>query len=305
MAARAYWSGQIRLSLVSIPVQIYSATKGGNRVRFNQIHEPSGKRIRYEKVVPGIGPVDPDEIVKGNEVEKGEYILLSDDEIDEVKLEAKHTMDLVHFVDRKEIDPIYFDRPFFVVPDDDAVAGEAYVVLRDALRKSGKVGLGQIVAHGRSSVVSLAPCGDGLIIEMLRYADEIRNSETFFADVPDGKPDKELLDLAEQLIDRKSGPFDPKEFEDAYNQSLRELIEAKKEKREPRTIEEPEIGGNVVDLMEALKRSVGKKDEEAKSETKGAKKRTSRRRSGSTKKTSRQKSSSKSGKSSSKSRKAA
>lgn len=304
MAARAYWSGQIRLSLVSIPVQVYTATKSGSRIRFNQIHEPSGKRIRYEKVVPGIGPVDPDDIVKGYEVEKGKYVLFSDEEMEAVKLEAKHTIDLVHFVDRKEIDPIYFDRPFFVAPDDDAVAGEAYIVLRDALRKSGKVGLGQIVARGRSSVISLGPCGDGLLIEMLRYADEIRKSETFFAGVPDEKPDKELLELAEELIDRKSGPFDPKEFEDAYNQSLRELIEAKKEKRKPQTIEEPEIGGNVVDLMEALKRSVGKKDE-AKSKAKGAKKQTSRRRSGSTRKTSRQKSSSKSGKSSSKSRKAA
>jgi DNA end-binding protein Ku len=259
MPARAYWSGQIRLALVSIPVQVFSATRGGSRISFNQIHKPSGKRIRYEKVVPGLGPVDPDDIVKGYEVEKGKYVLLTDDEIDDVKLEAKHTIDLVHFVDRKEIDPIYFDRPFFVAPEDDEVAGEAYVVLRDALRKSGKVGLGQIVARGRSNIISLAPCGKGLIIETLRYADEIQKSDSFFADVPGDKPEKELLSLAEELIERKTGPFDPKQFKDAYDVSLRELIEAKMEKRKPQAIEEPEIGSNVINLMEALKRSVDKK----------------------------------------------
>jgi DNA end-binding protein Ku len=268
MPARAYWSGQIRLALVSIPVQVFSATRSGSRISFNQIHKPSGKRIRYEKVVPGLGPVDPDDIVKGYEVEKGKYVLLTEDEIDDVKLEAKHTIDLVHFVDRKEIDPIYFDRPFFVAPEDDEVAGEAYVVLRDALRKSGKVGLGQIVARGRSSIISLAPCGKGLIIETLRYSDEIQKSDSFFAEVPADKPEKELLSLAEELIERKSGPFDPKEFKDAYDLSLRELIEAKMEKRKPQAIEEPEIGSNVVNLMDALKRSVQKKGAAAKSATK-------------------------------------
>jgi DNA end-binding protein Ku len=293
MPARAYWSGQIRFSLVSIPVEVFSATKSGSRISFNQIHEPCGKRIRYEKVVPGLGPVDPDEIVKGYEVEKWKYVLLSDEEMDEVKLEAKHTIDLVHFVDRKEIDPIYFDRPFFVAPDDDNVAGEAYVVLRDALRKSGKVGLGQIVAQGRSSVISLGPCGDGLIVEMLRYQDEIRKSETFFADVPDEKPEKELLDLADELIDRKSGPFEPEVFKDSYELALRELIEAKRKKRKPREFEEPKIGSNVVDLMEALKRSVGKKAE-TQDKTKATKKQASRRRSRTSKKISKRKTSRKS-----------
>lgn len=279
MPARAYWSGQIRLALVSIPVQVHSATRSGNRISFNQIHKPSGKRIRYEKVVPGLGPVDQDDIVKGYEVEKGKYVLLSDDEINDVRLAAKHTIDLVHFVDRREIDPIYFDRPFFVAPDDDEVAGEAYVVLRDALRKSGKVGLGQIVARGRSSIVSLAPCGEGLIFETLRYADEIQKSDAFFAEVPDAEPEEELLSLAEELIERKTGPFDPKIFKDAYDLSLRELIEAKLEKRKPQEIEEAELGGNVINLMEALKRSVARKSDTSQPKKAPAKKQAPRSRS--------------------------
>ena len=143
MPARAYWSGRIRLSLVSIPIQLFAATKSGSRISFNQIHEPTGKRIRYEKVVPGVGPVDTDDIVKGYEVEKGKYVLLSQEEIDSVKLEAKRTIDLVQFVDQSEIDALYFDRPFYVTPEDEEDGQEAYVVLRDALRKTKKVGLGR------------------------------------------------------------------------------------------------------------------------------------------------------------------
>ena len=146
MAARAYWSGRIRFALVSIPVEIVPATKSAARIAFHQIHEPSGKRIRYEKVVPGIGPVDTDEIVKGYEVEKGKYVLLTDEEIDEVKLEAKKTIDLVQFVDADAIDPIYFERPYFVLPRmRTRTASKPMRVLRDALKKTKKVGLGQIV----------------------------------------------------------------------------------------------------------------------------------------------------------------
>ena len=135
MAARAYWQGQIRLALVSIPVEIYSATKSGARISFNQIHEPSGKRISYEKVVPGIGPVDRDEIIKGYEVSKGNYVLLDDEEIEAVKIESKRTLELVQFVDACEIDPLYFEKPYYVVPNDE-LAEEAFIVLREALRKS-------------------------------------------------------------------------------------------------------------------------------------------------------------------------
>jgi DNA end-binding protein Ku len=256
MAARAYWQGQIRLSLVSIPVQVFSATKSAARVAFNQIHKPSGKRIRYEKVVPGVGAVDADDIVKGYEVEKGKYVLITDEEIEDVKLEAKHTIDLIQFVDEGEIDPMFFEKPYFVAPDDDDVAGEAYVVLRDALKAAKKIGLGQLVARGQASVVALKAQGKGLIIETLRYADELQNPEQFFSTVPGAKPEKELLSLATELIERKAAPFDPKAFKNQYDEALRELIDAKMEHRKPHEIEEPQLGAKVINLMDALKRSV-------------------------------------------------
>ena len=256
MAARAYWQGQIRLALVSIPVQVFPATKSAARISFNQIHKPSGKRVRYEKVVPGLGPVDAEDIVKGYEVEKGKYVLLTDDEISDVKLEAKHTIDLIQFVDEDEIDSIYFEKPYFVSPDEDEVAGEAYVVLRDALKATKKIGLGQLVARGQASIVALRPAGKGLVIETVRYAEELQNPEQFFTTVPAAKPEKELLSLATELIERKVKPFDPKAFKNQYDIALRELIDAKLENRAPHEIDEPQLGGKVIDLMEALKRSV-------------------------------------------------
>ena len=256
MAARAYWQGQIRLALVSIPVQVFSATKTAARVSFNQIHKPSGKRIRYEKVVPGVGAIDPDDIVKGYEVEKGKYVLITDEEIEDVKLEAKHTIDLIQFVDEGEIDAMYFEKPYFVAPDEDEVAGEAYVVLRDALKQAKKIGLGSLVARGQASIVALRPAGKGLMIETLRYADELQNAEQYFSTVPGAKPEKELLSLATELIGRKVAPFDPKAFKDKYDIALRELIDAKMEHRKPHEIEEPQLGAKVINLMEALKRSV-------------------------------------------------
>jgi DNA end-binding protein Ku len=259
MPARAYWQGQIRLALVSIPIQVFSATKSAARISFNQIHKPSGKRIRYEKVVPGVGVADPKDIVKGYEVEKGKYVLLTEDEINDVKLEAKRTIDLIQFVDASEVDSLYFDKPYFVAPEEDETSAEAYVVLRDALKETGKVGIGHIVARGHSNLVALRPYHKGLMIETLRYADEVQKPDAFFAEVPDSKPDKELLSLAEELIERKTKPFDPKAFSDPYEAALRELIDAKIENRPLESIDEPQIGAKVIDLMEALKRSVGGK----------------------------------------------
>ncbi len=260
MAARAYWQGQIRLALVSIPVEIYSATKSGAQVSFHQIHEPSGKRIKYEKVVPGMGPVDTDEIVKGFEVEKGEYVLLEQDEIDAVKLESKKTLELTQFVDASEIDVLYYEKPYFVVPADD-LAEEAFIVLREALRRTKKVGLGQLAMRGREYVVSLKPCGRGLVLETLRYADEVNKAQGYFRDIPDEKPDPELLDLAEALIEKKSGAFDPQEFHDRYVDALRGLIERKRKAHGHKVIEDKDSGdvrsaSNVVDLMAALKKSM-------------------------------------------------
>jgi DNA end-binding protein Ku len=262
MAARAYWQGQIRLALVSIPVEIYSATKSGAQISFHQIHEPSGKRIKYEKVVPGIGPVDRDEIVKGYEVSKGHYILLDPEEIESVKLESRKTLDLVQFVDEDDIDATFFEKPYYVVPADD-LAEEAYVVLRDALKAAKKVGVGQLAMRGQEYMVALKPCGRGLLLETLRYADEVHKASGFFRDIGDHKPDADLLDMASMLIERKAGEFDPKEFHNRYVDALHRLIEEKQKKKGEKIIEDPDAdapppkGSNVIDLMAALKKSLG------------------------------------------------
>jgi DNA end-binding protein Ku len=257
MATRAYWSGQIRLSLVSIPVQVIPATKSAAKIAFHQVHKPSGERIRYQKVAPSVGPVETDDIVKGYEIEKGKYVLLEDKEFDKIKLEAKKTIELVQFVGLHDIDPIYFDRPFFVIPDDDSDA-EAYVVLREALRDTKKIGLGQIVIRGKGSVVAIKACGKGLMMETLRYADEVKKADSAFTAVPEVKPEADLIELAEELIERKTKKFDATAFKDSYETALHELIEAKAEHRQVRQIEEPQRGANVIDLMDALRRSVGK-----------------------------------------------
>ncbi|MBD8679786.1 non-homologous end joining protein Ku [Sphingomonas sp. CFBP 13720] len=262
MAARAYWQGQIRLALVSIPVEIYSASKSGAAVSFRQIHEPSGKPIQYEKSVAGIGPVDTDEIMKGYEIEKGEYVLLEQDEIDAVKLESKKTLELTQFVDAHEIDVIYYEKPYFVVPADD-LAEEAFIVLREALKRTKKVGLGQLALRGREYVVSLKPCGRGLVLETLRYADEVNKAQSYFREIPDTKPDEDLLDLAETLIAKKTAAFDPQEFHDRYVDALKDLIQRKVKAKGRKIVDTQDddarpSGSNVVDLMAALKKSLEK-----------------------------------------------
>jgi DNA end-binding protein Ku len=280
MPARPIWRGQIRLALVSIPVELYPATRSGASVQFHQVHEPTGKRIKYEKVVPGIGPVDRDEIVKGYEVSKGHYVLLDPEEIESVKLESRKTLDLVQFVDDSEIDAMYFDKPYYVVPADD-LAEEAYVVLRDALKAANKVGVGQLAMRGQEYVIALKPCGRGILLETLRYADEVHKSSGFFRDIGDHKPDADLLDMASMLIERKAGEFDPKEFHNRYVDALHRLIEEKQKKKGEKIIEDPDAdapppkGSNVIDLMAALKKSLG--DEKKSSAKKSAKKTTTKK----------------------------
>lgn len=256
---RPVWTGQIRLALVSVPIKLYPATKSGARLSFHQVHEPTGKRIRYEKVVPGVGPVKTNDIVKGFEVSSGRYVLIEEEELDALKIEAKKTMDLVQFVDAHEIDPIWFDRPYYAAADGD-LSEEAYAVIRDALRATKKVGLGQFVMRGREYVGAIKPCGDGLLVETLRFADEVREGSPLFADVADEKPDPELLDLAKELIGRKAKAFNPEDFKDSYTVAVRKLIEAKQKKKGPIDIGEDELdddrGAKVIDLVEALKRSV-------------------------------------------------
>lgn len=258
-ASRPIWKGQLRLSLVSINVEMFTAHKSGATTSFNQIHEPSGKRVRYQKVVEGIGPVDPDEIKKGYQYEKGEYVLLEDEELDAVKLETRKTLDLVQFVDEAEIPPLYYDSPYFLAPADE-LAEDAFRVVRDALRKTRKVGLGQLALRGKEYLVAIKPCGKGMLLETLHYEEEIKKADSFFSDIPAKSADDDLLEVATALIDKKTDKFDPKIFKDHYQAALRELIQRKlKSKgRKIEVEEEPRAKqtGNVIDLMAALKKSL-------------------------------------------------
>lgn len=273
-ASRPIWKGQLRLSLVSIAVELFTATKSSAKPSFRQIHEPTGKPINYEKVVAGVGPVDKDEIMKGFEYEKGDYVLLTDKEIDAVKLETRKTLELTQFVGACEIDPIYFDKPYYMVPADD-LAEDAFVVIRDALRKSNKVGLGQLALRGKEYLVAIKPSGKGILLETLHYEEELRKADPYFTEIPTKTADADLLEVATALIDKKTAKFDAGVFKDHYQAALRELI-GRKLKSKGRTVstrDEPAesrpSGSNVVDLMAALKSSLeGGKAEPAKAPAK-------------------------------------
>jgi len=263
MAMRAYWKGHLRLSLVNIGIELYTATSSSGRISLRQIHKPSGQRIHYQKIADGVGPVDTDDIVKGFELAKDEYVLLEPEDLDEIKLESRRTIDLVQFVNACEIDPRYFEKPYYVVPAEDEVAAEGFTVIREALRQSEMVGLGQMAVRGRDYVVAIRPCGKGLLLETLRFAEEIRSSDSVFDDIPDLEAEQEMLDLAEELIERKAAPFEAEAFESQYTEALRDLIEEKREAGAVSRDESDGAGssgerGNIVDLMEALKKSVEK-----------------------------------------------
>jgi DNA end-binding protein Ku len=255
MAPRPYWKGHIRLSLVSFPVQLHSATASGARISFNQIHRPTGQRVRYQKIVPDIGPVESDDIVKGYEVAKNQYVTFEAEELDALRVESKHTVDLVQFVDACEIDPLYFEKPYFIVPDG-KMAQEAYRVIRQALAETRKVALGQVVLGGRENVVAIQPCDKGMLLETLRSADEVKRSNPYFAEIEEGPLDEDQLALARQLVERKTAPFDPDRFVDTYETALRELIQAKAAGEEIQPVQEAPEGGVVIDLMQALKKSL-------------------------------------------------
>lgn len=261
--ARPVWTGQIRLALVALPVKLYSALDAKEKISFNQIHEPSKQRIRYEKVAPGVGPVDKDEIVKGYEYQKGRYVLFSDEEFDALKVDSKKTLDMVQFAPVDSIDPIYFDKPYYALPDG-KLSDEPYRVVRDALRKTKTVGLGQITMRGRSYIAAVKPYEDGLIVETAHYADELRKAQAFFDEIPTGKVDPDLVDLAEELINRKKAKFDPTRFEDEYAIALERLVKKKIERHGELVLEDqeeptPDYGDNVVSLVDALKKSLSKK----------------------------------------------
>ena len=260
MATRPVWKGQLRLSLVSIPVEMYSATESKARVSFRQIHKPSGKPVRYEKVVAGVGPVKNDDIWKGYEIDDDEYVVIDPDDIDAIKLETKKTLELVQFVDVSEIPPIYFDKPYFLAPTDE-LAEDAFRVVRDALRETGRAGLGRLAMRGQEYLVAVRPCSNGLLLETLHYEDEIRKTDPFFSSISKKPAEKDLLDVAKELIGKKTAPFDAGAFKDHYTDAIRELIKAKSKGKKARvsTEDAPRRGGeNVIDLMSALKQSLEK-----------------------------------------------
>jgi DNA end-binding protein Ku len=259
MPARAYWKGYLRLSLVTIGIELYPAVKSASALALHQIHKPSGKRIKYEKVAPGVGPVKTSDIVKGFEVDKNEYITISPEELDAIKLESKRTIDLVQFVDHCEIDPRFYEKPYYVVPIGDDVAAEGFAVIREALRDASKIGLGQMATRGRDQMCAVKACGDGILLETLRYAKEVKDSDRIFGDIPDVKIDKEMLSLASELIKRKTAAFHPEKFHSHYAAAFKELIEEKRKKGKVTSATDEALDAspsNVIDLMDALRRSV-------------------------------------------------
>lgn len=276
MALRPYWSGQIRLSLVSLPVNIYPALSRSRQIPLHEIYRKTGQRVRHQNVVDG-EEIDSEDIVKGYEVEKGEYVILEPDEIKDLKIPSKKILEITQFVDKGSIDAIYFESPYFVTPDGKS-SEDAFAVIRDALRASDKVGIGQLAIAGRERLCAIKPCGSGIMLETLRYEDEIKNSDHYFGDIENGKVDKEELSLAKELIKRKTAIFKPEKFHDHYREALQELIDSKLEHREPKEIFEEKPTGKVINLMDALRSSLKEKNEKpaakkpAKTKAKSAKK---------------------------------
>jgi len=257
-SARTFWKGHLRLALVSIPVRLVAAEKSEAGVRFHQVDRNSKQRIRYLKVAPGKGEVKKEDIVLGYEVEPGNYVFMEDEELDALKLSSRHTVELTQFVDADEIEPLYFSRPYYVLPDGE-VAEEGYRVLRDALWAKHKVGVGQLTLRGREHLVALYPTseGQGLALDTLRYESDLKDAADIFSSLGREKPRADMVQMAEDLIERRSEPFDASKFRNHYAEALRELVKAKLGRGETVPVEEQvEPGAKVLDFMEALKRSV-------------------------------------------------
>jgi DNA end-binding protein Ku len=255
MAPRANWKGYLKLSLVSCPVALFPATTTRERVRFNIINRETGNRVRYEVVDAETGEeVSQEERVKGYRTGKNEYVLLEEDELDEVALESTHTIEIDAFVARAEVDEIYLDETYYIVPDDD-VGAEAFAVIREAMRAEDLVGLARVVHHRRERLLMLQPRGEGIAGTLLRYKNEVRDEQDYFDDIPDATIPKDMLDLAKHILKTKTTKFDPSKFEDRYETALKKLIAAKKSGKEPPPAPSPQPS-NVVNLMDALRRSV-------------------------------------------------
>jgi DNA end-binding protein Ku len=260
MGTRPYWTGHIRISLVSFPVNVYSAVESSRKIAMHEIYRPTGERIHHQNVAGG-EPVEREDIIKGYEFEKDSYVLIEPEEIDEIKVPSKETLDIAQFVDEDDINPIYFEKPYFVTPAGD-IPDDAYIVIRDALRDTNKIGLGQISMAGREHICAIGPAGKGMFMQTLRYGEEIRNPEKYFSDISENIPSEEEIDMARELIKRKSAHFDPFKFHDHYKDALQELINAKIENRKPE-YEEDIVAPKVVNLMDALKKSLAKNNDAA------------------------------------------
>jgi DNA end-binding protein Ku len=255
MAPRAYWKGYLKLSLVSCPIALFPATSEREKISFHQLNKKTGHRIKYRKVDAESGnEVDTADIIKGYEVGKGDYIELDPEELEAVAIDSKRTIDIDEFVPKDEIDEQYLNNPYYIAPDGE-VGQQAFAVIREAIRKEGMVAIGKVVFTSREHIIALEARGKGLLGITLRYPYEVRNEADYFDDIPDEKIPKDMLDLASHIVKTKEGHFDPSKFEDQYEDALKELL---KKKQEGKPIERPERPKptNVVNLMDALRRSV-------------------------------------------------
>ncbi len=258
MAARPTWQGHLRLSLVTCPVALYTATNPGGEVRFNLLHPKTNNRIKMVATDPDLGPVERSDLVKGYEVEKDRYIVVTPEEIESVRLESTRTIDIERFVDVADIDRLYWDNPYFLVPDG-KLAVEAYSVIRDAMAGAKRIALGRVVMHTRERLLAIEPRGKGLIAYSLRSYDEVRDPADLFDDIPAKKADASMIAIARKIIEQQDGPFEPQAFKDRYEDALRALIKRKEKGGKAKVSAAPPEDTNVVDLMEALRKSLGGK----------------------------------------------
>jgi DNA end-binding protein Ku len=257
MAPRAYWKGYLILSLVSCPIALYPAASSSERVSFNRINKKTGHRLKQQLVDGETGePVEKDDIGKGYEIAKGEYLIVEDEEVENLKVESTHTIDIDSFVPRAEIDDRYMDTPYYIAPTD-KVGQEAFAVIRDVIRDKGMVALGRVVLARREHIVMLEAFESGLLGTTLRYAYEVRDAKGYFEDVPELKLPKEMRDLAAHIVDSKAGHFDPASFEDRYETALVEMLRAKQAGRVIQQPKDEPTPARVVNLMDALRASIG------------------------------------------------
>jgi DNA end-binding protein Ku len=262
MAYRPTWQGHLKLSLVTCPVALYTATNSAGDVHFNLINPKTNNRIKMITTDPDTGPIERSELVKGYEVSKGEYILLTQEEINSVKLESTKTIEIERFVPGDEIDRLYWDNPYFLAPDG-KLAQEAFGVIRTAMEKSGQIALGRVVIGTRERILALEPRDKGILAYTIRTDAEVRKPDEIFGGITDKAADPAMIAIAEKIIEQQEGPFDPTQFVDRYEEALKALIEDKKKGHKPAKVAEPE-DTNVVDLMSALRASLAAKDKGAK-----------------------------------------